>query len=302
MPKLIILQGLPSSGKSSFAQEYLKKDGNAVRINKDSLRTMLHFDVWSGQREEKTRIAARALAKTFLNKKMNVLIDDTNLNQHTLESWKQAGKEWSAKVEIIKIDTPIEECIRRDELREKKVGKSVIIGMAMANNLYHEPIKGYVIADIDGTVANIDHRLKYVAGEKKDWKMFFDAMGNDLGRWDTINNLNTLFNLGYEIFFVSGRPDNYRKQTEKWLSFRIPFEYKSLFMRRAGDHREDYIVKSEIFKNYFKNPDLVHYVYDDRPQVILKCWNVLVGKEKVVDVGNNKYFTEERKELNYYTP
>ncbi len=38
MSKLIIMQGLPASGKSTRAEEILREDGNAVRINRDQLR------------------------------------------------------------------------------------------------------------------------------------------------------------------------------------------------------------------------------------------------------------------------
>ncbi len=300
MAKLIILQGLQGSGKSTKASE-LVKQGNTIRINRDLIREMLHFNRWNGINEGLTKDSARILAKMFLSKNIRTVIDDTNLFSGTIESWKQLAKEVEATVEIIKIDTPFEECIRRDSLREKSVGKSVIVGMAMQNELYPAPIKGYVLCDIDGTIANIDHRLNFVSGEKKDWKLFFGSMGDDLGRYDIIGNVNDLFNLGYEIFFVSGRPDNYRKQTEKWLSTRIPFEYKALFMRMAGNHEEDYVIKKRIFETYFKNPDLVKYVLDDRPQVINLCWIPLLGKEKVIDVGNNKYFVEERTKYNYYT-
>ena len=42
MSKMVIMQGLPASGKSTRAEEIERSMGNAVRINKDLLRTMLH--------------------------------------------------------------------------------------------------------------------------------------------------------------------------------------------------------------------------------------------------------------------
>lgn len=301
MTKLLILTGLPSSGKSTKAKE-LVAQGNTVRINKDLLREMLHWGKkWNGKDESLTKFTSRELAKLLLSKNLRVVIDDTNLNLKTLASWRELAYEMNVDYKVIKIETPYETCIEWDSKREKSVGKSVIVGMAMQADIYPTPLKGIVCSDIDGTIANIDHRLKYVSGDKKDWKSFFGNMNEDLGRWDIINNLNDFFNLGYEIFFVSGRPDNYRKQTEKWLSKHIPFEYKALFMRRSGDRRQDYETKTEIFKTYFKNPDLIKYVLDDRPQILVKCWIPLLGKEKIIDVGNNKYFTEERIKYNYYT-
>jgi len=48
MKKVLILQGLPASGKSQFAQELLLANpGRWVRTNKDLLREMAHASYWS---------------------------------------------------------------------------------------------------------------------------------------------------------------------------------------------------------------------------------------------------------------
>ena len=44
---MYIMRGQPASGKSTKAKEIFEKDGNAIRLNKDLLRKMLHFNVWS---------------------------------------------------------------------------------------------------------------------------------------------------------------------------------------------------------------------------------------------------------------
>lgn len=300
MSKLIILKGLPSSGKSTKAKE-LVAQGNTVRINKDLIREMIHWGKkWNGKDESLTKYVSRNLAVDLLNEGLRVVIDDTNLNLKTLASWRELANEMNVNYEIIKIDTPYETCIEWDSKREKQVGKSVIIGMAMQADLYTAPKKGIVACDIDGSVANIDHRLKYISNGNKDWKSFFDAMILDQPRMDIFNKLMLLYVEGYEIFFVSGRPDAYRKQTENWLNMYFK-PWKALFMRRNGDRRQDYKTKTEIFNTYFKHTDWIYKVFDDRVQVICDCWIPLLGKEKIVDVGNNKYFVEERKKYNYYT-
>ena len=48
MKKVLILQGLPASGKSQFAKELLLANpGRWVRTNKDLLREMAHASYWS---------------------------------------------------------------------------------------------------------------------------------------------------------------------------------------------------------------------------------------------------------------
>lgn len=287
MAKMIIMQGLPASGKSTRAKE-LVAQGNTVRINKDLLRTMLHFDKFTGPNEGKTRQAARELAKVFLTNNTNVIIDDTNLNEGTLQSWKDLAMELGAKIAYERIEADVFECVRRDEKRaeggcEKAVGASVIVGMALKAGLYPKPQKGIVLCDLDGTLCDISHRLHFVKGETKDWKGFFDAMVNDTLRDDVSDMLSYYLDRGHDVMFVSARPDTYRAWTEDWLrrQYTIP-PHTALFMRRAGDHRDDVEVKREIYEQYFKDKYPIETVIDDRPKVI-RMW-----KEEglnVIDVG-----------------
>ncbi len=288
MSKIIIMQGLPASGKSEKAKELIKQ-GNTVRINKDLLRTMLHFDNWTGANEGLTREAARILTKHFLERGRNVIIDDTNLNEKTLQSWVDLAKETGSRIEYQRMDTSMEVCIERDSVREKRVGDSVIVGMALQNGLYPKPQKGIVLCDLDGTLCNIDHRLHYVKGEKKDWKGFFAELINDTPRIEVVDKLMKFEGEGYEIFFVSARPDNYREQTEIWLSecFKGYRPHKTLFMRRENDKRPDTEVKLDLLNNYFKDKTWIHTVIDDRPSVI-RMWRE--QGLNVIDVGNGIEF------------
>lgn len=298
MAKIYIMQGLPGSGKSTRAEEIVRSTGNTVRLNRDLLRTMLHFDKWTGINEGHTKDAQRKIADWFLTQGINVIVDDTNLNEGTVQSWKDFAKIHDAKVEIVRMDTSLEECLKRNENREKKVPRSVITGMAMQHGLYPTPQKGIVIFDIDGTLANIDHRLHFVKkqeGEKKDWKSFFAAMSDDTPREDVLPMLETCMWDGYDIFFVSGRPDSYREQTTAWLEkhvyplyekYRQTCKIGALFMRKGGDSRPDTEVKQQIYDTYFKNYNVVR-VFDDRPSVI-RMWRE--NGLEVVDVGKGVEF------------
>lgn len=37
----------------------------------------------------------------------------------------------------------------------------------------------FVVFDLDGTLADGDHRLHHITGETKDWRAFFAACGDD---------------------------------------------------------------------------------------------------------------------------
>lgn len=297
MSKLTLMVGLPGSGKSSKAAEIMKSAGNTVRLNRDLLREMFHFNVWSGPKEGQTKDAARRLADFFLENNVNVLVDDSNLNDRVVQSWKELARIHNAKIEYINMDTPIEECIERDSKREKKVGKAVILEMAMGAGLWRpdlirsnliidsNKIIGIICVDIDGTIADCEHRKHYLLGEKKDWDGFYSEIENDPPRLNVMAQVDEYRKKGHSIVLVSGRPGNYREATERWLE-KHGFKYDVLLMRRAGDKRPDTDVKKEIYDKCLKKY-VIECVFDDRPRII-KMW-----KEeglKVFDVGNQIEF------------
>lgn len=288
--KLLMLKGLPASGKSTYAEEVCKEQ-NWKRVNRDLLRAMLHFDKWSGQNEGITVEMEIALVTKLLNNGINVVVDDCNLNPKNREMWARVAKECNAKFETREFDTPWEECIERDAKREKPVGARTISGMAFQYSL-GMPMEKIVICDIDGTIADTTHRLKYVVAPEgatdfvKDWKGFFAAMGDDPVREDVALRLKQLHKDGYTIAFVSGRPDTYFNQTIEWLVRNgLDFVW-ILFMRSANDSRPDTEVKAKIYDQYFADKK-VELVIDDRPSVI-RMW-----REKgltVEDVGKGIEF------------
>jgi len=71
---------------------------------------------------------------------------------------------------------------------------------------------------------------------------------------------------------VTGRSDAIRDITTDWIYkyfFEIPSTgfIRRLYMRKAGDHREDFEVKKEIYDHHMLFDDILR-VYEDRPQVI----------------------------------
>lgn len=283
--------GLPASGKSTKAKELVTEYGNTVRLNKDLLRTMLHFDKFTGYNEGHTKDASRKLADWFLTNGVNVIVDDTNLNPNTVQSWKDFARIHDAKIEYHDIDTPVQECISRDNVREKKVGANVIKKMALQYKGYLKGEK-VIICDIDGTIADITHRLQYGKGETKDWGKFFSLIHLDAVRKDIIDKVaERARENDARVIIVSARPETYRAETEKWLDdafagMTFGKGREMLIMREANDKRPDTEVKSDIYDKYLKDLD-IQCVYDDRPSVI-RMW-----REKgltVIDVGNQIEF------------
>jgi len=124
MAKMIILAGLPGAGKSTLAKKMVKQDSTYVRVNLDDIRSMLGTSDFDKEKLVE-QIELTSITYAF-NQKYNVIVDDTNLNPKKINKLKAIAKQYNAEVDYKLISTDVEECIRRDALRERPVGEDVI--------------------------------------------------------------------------------------------------------------------------------------------------------------------------------
>lgn len=284
MAKLTILRGLPGSGKSTLARQMVRESGNSIRVNKDDLHRMLFDNKWSGRNRKVVIDIERQIARIALIDGINVVVDDTNLGyngpffNHPDLIYKQ---------EIVDVTTDVDECIRRDRLRDTagtRVGRAIIEGMALRNGMIKWPDKRIIIVDIDGTIADLSQRLHCIETPgQKDYELFWMSVPWDKPIQTVIEWVRNLKREGdFHIVIVSGRADNCAKATEDWL-LRHDVPCDRLFMRRGGDYRQDYIIKQEILALLPK--EMIEFCIDDRPQVISKCWKAAGLKVYPVNQG-----------------
>lgn len=88
MSKLVICRGLPASGKSTWAKQWVLEDPeHRVRINQDDIRLMLG-KYWVPKREPLVQhIQEEALIEALL-KGYDIVIDNTNLNKKVLDNYR----------------------------------------------------------------------------------------------------------------------------------------------------------------------------------------------------------------------
>lgn len=139
MAKLILTRGIPGSGKSTWAREWVSEDPkHRVRYNNDDIRNMLG-EYWVPSREN----LVSALRDTFLYKAMffgyDIVIDNMNLNPKEVEFYIKAIDTHNNPTGIVAnmvrepyflefkdFPTPLSECIDRDSKREHPIGKDTI--------------------------------------------------------------------------------------------------------------------------------------------------------------------------------
>jgi FMN phosphatase YigB (HAD superfamily) len=125
-----------------------------------------------------------------------------------------------------------------------------------------------IIVDLDGTLADVGHRLHHLQG-RKSWKRFFEGMPRDPVNVWCRTLMTAMKREGYGIAIITGRPDEYETAIRTWLlNHDVP--YDRLHMRKSGDFRADDIVKKEILDAHFRKEDIL-FVVDDR-QTVVDMW------------------------------
>ena len=126
-----------------------------------------------------------------------------------------------------------------------------------------------IVFDIDGTLANIEHRLDYVRCKPKNWAAFDAGIPNDKVNEPVAEVLRQMAKTRNTIILASGRNERSRQATVDWLRNKGLNLYQKLYMRKADDFRADDIIKDEIIDeivaDYGKLPDMW---FDDRPRVV----------------------------------
>ncbi len=124
--------------------------------------------------------------------------------------------------------------------------------------------------DIDGTLADLSHRLPHIQKEPKDWDAFFAECANDAPISHVCDLACDLIRAGQAVVFVSGRSDQVRAETLEWLYNHVGSS-RTLYMRRKGDHRPDHLVKGELLDEILAAGYEPIMAFDDRDQVV-KMW------------------------------
>ena len=124
-----------------------------------------------------------------------------------------------------------------------------------------------IVFDIDGTLANIEHRRGFVAIKPKNFKAFNAAIPQDTPHEEIVFLAQMFAAQGNKVILCSGRGEESREVTVKQME-EFGVEFNALYMRQHKDFRADNIVKVELLaqiRTDFGEPFLW---FDDRKQVV----------------------------------
>ena len=282
--KAILTVGVSASGKTTWAEQFVKENEGWVNINRDDIRfTILgerDWSKWNWKNEKRVTTVQEQLIFDAAIEEKNIIISDTNLNKKFREQMIQKLEEKGYTVTLKMFPVSFEEAVKRDTQRANGVGYSVIAKQyeqweeqfEEEKYQYTKNLPYCIIVDIDGTLAHMDGRGAY------DW----ERVGEDNVDLAVRAIVNDTYNSSQEVFLFSGRDSVCEKATQYWLQ-KHAVSYNYLVMREQGDSRKDTIVKKEMFDKYIKGKYNVLYVVDDRP-CVCRMWRSL--GLKVMQVGN----------------
>lgn len=269
MNKIILVQGIPGSGKSTWAKKWVEEDPiHRVRWNNDDCRKMCG-PYWIPERED----FISEIRKKFLNEAMrehkDIVIDDMNLSQKTINYYDDLIEEFNTfntykkenmyTIEYKLFNTPVEECIRWDALRPNPIGEKTIKEIHKKYSYYIRDVVNKeildkrtkidpnlpccVLLDIDNTISYSFNRPWY--GEEAAKEMINDKVNEQL------KTLVTHFN-NVKVIVMSGRSNGDEANTTlAWFNSNN-IHYDASLFRTKGDYRKGDVIKLENYNKYIK--------------------------------------------------
>ncbi len=151
--------------------------------------------------------------------------------------------------------------------------------------------KKVIIFDIDGTLANSDHREYIVnhagSDSEADWAEYFEASRYDPPHYE-IQWLNHIMadREDAELIVLTARPDYSRAMTEEWLK-KHDIVHSELIMKDRlpdGSYDKDHVFKEKVLDQLIAQDRKPFIVFEDRQSVVdmwrdrgIKCLQVEPG-------------------------
>lgn len=257
MARMIILRGIPGSGKSTWRDE-----SGLSFVNMDTLRQECR-----GYSEREVRIVHDERILFFLDKGIDFIIDNTHIKNHSYQKYLAWAGEAGYETYVKLFKTDLQTCIERNSQRDNPVPLSVLL--RMAHDFGYDLRQVFrigpdqndkiptIIVDLDGAQDENASCLG-ISSDRKN---------------ETVASITQKFYDSTLVLLVSGREETYRAQTETWLEeHQVPYDW--LLMRPFYDKSDDDLVKKTLFNTYVAPYCRVLFCVHDHPDAY-HTWRAL---------------------------
>jgi len=149
--EIVLVCGLPGSGKSHFARTHFLQSGRK-RINRKELRRLI-FEMsnfgrkWTEKDFELSdeflvKHVEREIVEHLLQNHHKLLIDNTSISRESRKGYLAVAHRMGKSIGAIFLDTPVRRCIERNRGREDALPE-MVISQLMAEKELPEISEGY---------------------------------------------------------------------------------------------------------------------------------------------------------------
>jgi predicted kinase len=141
---VLLVCGLPGSGKSHFAREYCRR-GDRKRINRKEIRRHLfemtsfgeqwHEELFNEDDEHLVKHVERKLIEHLLHKNEKVLIDNVSVTAESRKTYTAIADHFNRSIGVIFLNPPLQICLERNRNRPDQVPELAITNLYASINL-----------------------------------------------------------------------------------------------------------------------------------------------------------------------
>ena len=141
---ILLVCGLPGSGKSVFSKQFFSNSGRD-RVNRKEIHRLLYEMIHFGKRwteqefdavdEHLVKHVERKIIEQLLQKNQKVLIDNTSVSESSRKTYVGIAQQMHKTIGAVFLHTPPATCLKRNREREDPVPERVISNLAAAIDL-----------------------------------------------------------------------------------------------------------------------------------------------------------------------